>query len=171
MVMMSARHPRKPTARVHWIHSTRLHLVMYSMLLVATPFLMLSNFLQPNIARLSRFSFGIAGTDVPIILVVAALLLIAGLILFRAHLSPKRKVRSLDAGDRAALYHAMRDTLEEAIDLGGRDTERTLFGEPGGYIPVLDKRAKGLPCPNCGTLIEKIQYLGGSCYVCPTCQT
>jgi hypothetical protein len=90
MVMMSARHPRKPAARVHWIHSTRLHLVMYSMLLVATPFLMLRNFLQPNIARLSRFSFGIAGTDVPIILVVAAVLLIGGLILFRAHLTRLR---------------------------------------------------------------------------------
>jgi formamidopyrimidine-DNA glycosylase len=92
-------------------------------------------------------------------------------ILFRAHLSPKRKVKSLDAYDRASLYHAIRDTLEEAVDLGGRDTERTLFGEPGGYVPLLDKRANGKPCPRCGAPIEKIQYLGGSCYLCPSCQT
>jgi formamidopyrimidine-DNA glycosylase len=92
-------------------------------------------------------------------------------ILFRSHLSPKRKVRNLDAGDRASLYHAIRDTIEEAVDLGGRDTERTLFGEPGGYVPLLDKRAKGQPCTRCETPIEKIQYLGGSCYLCPTCQS
>jgi len=91
-------------------------------------------------------------------------------ILFRANLNPKRKVATLAAEDRTALYHALRETLEEAIDLGGRDTERTLLGEPGGYVPVLDKRAKGEPCPRCGTPIEKIQYLGGSCYVCPSCQ-
>lgn len=65
---------------------------------------------------------------------------------------------------------AIRDTLEEAIDLGGRDTEHTLFGEPGGYVPILDKRSRGTPCTNCSTPIEKIQYLGGSCYICPNCQ-
>ena len=92
-------------------------------------------------------------------------------ILFRAHLSPKRKVSSLGADDRASLYHAMRDTLEEAFDLEGRDTERTLFGEPGGYTPLLDKRSKDQPCTRCGTPIAKMQYLGGSCYVCSTCQT
>jgi formamidopyrimidine-DNA glycosylase len=92
-------------------------------------------------------------------------------ILFRAKLSPKRNVGSLDARDRASLYHAIRDTLEEAVDLGGRDTERTLFAEPGGYVPLLDKRAKGQPCARCGTPIERIQYLGGSCYLCPGCQT
>jgi formamidopyrimidine-DNA glycosylase len=91
-------------------------------------------------------------------------------ILFRAKLSPKRKVGSLDARDRASLYHAIRDTLQEAVDLGGRDTERTLFGEPGGYVPLLDKRTKGRPCTRCGTPIEKLSYLGGSCYVCPRCQ-
>jgi len=49
-------------------------------------------------------------------------------------------------------------------------TERTLFGEPGGYVPLLDKRTKGTPCPRCRTPIERFQYLGGSCYVCPRCQ-
>jgi len=92
-------------------------------------------------------------------------------ILFRARLSPKRKVDSLSAADRKALHGALRETLEEAIDLGGRDTERTLFGEPGGYVPLLDRRAKDTDCIQCGTPIRKIQYLGGSCYVCPTCQS
>ncbi len=36
-----------------WIHSSRLHVVLYSMLLVATPFLLLRNFLQPTILILT----------------------------------------------------------------------------------------------------------------------
>lgn len=91
-------------------------------------------------------------------------------ILFRAHLSPKKKVGALDESDRTLLYQAIQETLEEAVELGGRDTERTLFCEPGRYVPLLDQRAKGLPCTRCGTPIERIQYLGGSCYVCPGCQ-
>jgi formamidopyrimidine-DNA glycosylase len=91
-------------------------------------------------------------------------------ILFRAHLSPRRKVGSLDASDREFLYEAIRSTVETAIALDGRDTELTLFGQPGRYVPLLDQRAKGLPCTRCGTPIERIQYLGGSCYVCPACQ-
>jgi len=92
-------------------------------------------------------------------------------ILFRARLSPKRKVSSLSPDERSALYDALRRTLREAVDLGGRDTERDLFDRPGGYTPRLDGRAAGRPCPTCGTPIAKIQYLGGSCYVCPRCQT
>jgi formamidopyrimidine-DNA glycosylase len=92
-------------------------------------------------------------------------------ILFRARLNPKRKVSSLSPDERSALYDALRQTLREAVDLGGRDSERDLFDRPGGYTPLLDGRAAGRPCPTCGTPIAKIQYLGGSCYVCPRCQT
>jgi len=60
--------------------------------------------------------------------------------------------------------------LHLAIERGGRDTEVDLYGAPGGYTPILDRRAKGVPCPDCGTPIQKISYLGGSCYVCPGCQ-
>jgi len=91
-------------------------------------------------------------------------------ILFRAKLSPRRKVPGIDAGERARLHRAIVDTIAEAIDLGGRDTEKDLYDDPGGYIPLLDRRANGAPCPNCGTPISKISYLGGSCYVCPRCQ-
>ncbi|MFC1719141.1 zinc-ribbon domain-containing protein [Candidatus Poribacteria bacterium] len=34
----------------------------------------------------------------------------------------------------------------------------------------MDSKAKGNPCPECGTPIEKIQYLGGASYFCPSCQ-
>lgn len=38
------------------------------------------------------------------------------------------------------------------------------------YIRLMDNKAVGHPCPECGTKIEKIQYLGGACYFCPRCQ-
>jgi len=92
-------------------------------------------------------------------------------ILFRARLSPKRRVPDIDSRERARLHRAIVDAMTEAIEQGGRDTEKDLFGNPGRYVPILDRRAKNQPCPSCGTPIEKIQYLGGSCYLCPTCQT
>ncbi|MBU0595318.1 endonuclease VIII [Candidatus Bipolaricaulota bacterium] len=92
-------------------------------------------------------------------------------ILFRAKLSPKRKVPDLGASERRRLHAAIVETMAEAVRLGGRDTEKDLLGKPGGYVPLLDRRTNGTACPECGTTIEKIQYLGGSCYVCPSCQT
>jgi len=92
-------------------------------------------------------------------------------ILFRAKLSPKRKVPKLDRADRDRLHAAIVETMNSAIAAGGRDTEKDLYGNPGGYTPLLDRRTAGDPCPDCGTPIERIQYLGGSCYVCPGCQS
>ena len=92
-------------------------------------------------------------------------------ICFRAGLHPRRDLADLTGRERQRWYHAIRRTLNEAIERGGRDTECDLYGEPGGYVPILDRRAKGRPCPECRTPIEKIQYLGGSCYFCPACQT
>jgi len=91
-------------------------------------------------------------------------------ILFRAKLSPKRKVPDLSPEERARLHAAIVETMRTAIECGGRDTEKDLFGEAGGYVPILDRRTKDTPCPECGTPIAKISYLGGSCYLCPSCQ-
>ena len=92
-------------------------------------------------------------------------------ICFRAGLHPRRDITEVSQRERRPWYHVIRKTLTEAIDRGGRDTETNLYGEPGGYVATLDRRAKGQPCPTCGTVIEKTAYLGGSCYFCPKCQT
>ena len=60
---------------------------MYSMLLVATPFLLLRNFLQPAIARFSRAGFTLGTTEMPIVPLLALVLLIGSLIYFRAYLT------------------------------------------------------------------------------------
>ena len=92
-------------------------------------------------------------------------------ILFRAKIHPRRRVVDIDDGEQRALYDAIRDTLTQMVTLGGRASERDLHGNRGGYVRILDSKTKGKPCPECGTPIEKIQYLGGACYLCPSCQT
>ncbi len=91
-------------------------------------------------------------------------------ICYRARLHPKREVRDLSGRDIQRWYRSIRGTLQEAVDKGGRDTERDLHGMPGRYVPVMDRRALGRPCPECGAAVERISYLGGSCYLCEVCQ-
>ena len=67
-------------------------------------------------------------------------------------------------------YEAILGVLAKMIEAGGRDTEKTLFGEAGGYVTKLSKKTVGKPCPYCGSEIEKKSYLGGTVYFCPFCQ-
>jgi formamidopyrimidine-DNA glycosylase len=92
-------------------------------------------------------------------------------ILFHAGLHPRRRVVETTETERRALYDAIQDTLQQMVDLGGRDSEVDLFKRPGGYQRILDSRTVGQPCPGCGTPIEKTQYLGGAIYFCPACQS
>jgi formamidopyrimidine-DNA glycosylase len=91
-------------------------------------------------------------------------------ILFRARLHPRHPITELDAGQRRALYDAIVETVAQVIAKGGRYDETDLYNQPGGYVRLMDKNALGRPCPGCGGEIEKIQYLGGACYLCPHCQ-
>lgn len=91
-------------------------------------------------------------------------------LLFLAKIQPTRKVGTLRGGEIDRLFLSMSKVLHEAVECGGRDMERDLFGNPGGYRPILDKRMADRPCPICATPIKKISFLGGSCYFCPSCQ-
>jgi formamidopyrimidine-DNA glycosylase len=92
-------------------------------------------------------------------------------ILFRAGIHPRRKIPEINEVERHRLYAAIQETIQQAILLGGRDDERDLFDQPGGYHRLMSNQVVGQPCPVCGTLIEKIAYLGGACYLCSHCQT
>ena len=92
-------------------------------------------------------------------------------ILYHAGLHPGRKVVNISGAEQYVLYNVIKNNLEEIISLGGRSSEYDLYGNPGGYARILDNTTKGTPCPKCNTPIEKIAYLGGACYLCPTCQT
>ena len=60
--------------------------------------------------------------------------------------------------------------LNEMVQKGGRDTEKNIFGEKGGYKVRMSKNTMGLGCPKCGGEILKETYLGGSIYYCTQCQ-
>jgi formamidopyrimidine-DNA glycosylase len=91
-------------------------------------------------------------------------------ILFRARLHPRHPISDLGSDQRRALYEAIRTTVEEVTDQGGRYDEYDLYGQRGGYVRIMDKNAVKRPCPACGGQVEKISYLGGACYICPSCQ-
>lgn len=92
-------------------------------------------------------------------------------ILFRARLSPKHSIGDLNKAQRRKLYDAVIRTVGDAVAKGGREDELDLFGKPGGYVRIMSSKTVGRPCPQCGTRVEKIAYLGGACYYCPRCQT
>jgi formamidopyrimidine-DNA glycosylase len=91
-------------------------------------------------------------------------------ILFEAKLHAKTKIKSLTEDDIARLHNACVGIITKACELGGRDTETDLYGNPGGYNAIMNAKNLGAPCPNCGTQIERIAWLGGNCYFCPSCQ-
>lgn len=91
-------------------------------------------------------------------------------ILYQARLHPRRKVASLSESEKETLFSAIKTTLGEMVRGGGRDVERDLFGNPGGYRTRMSKNTAGQPCPACGSPVQKQSNLGGSIYFCPGCQ-
>ena len=69
-----------------------IHFVAYILLLIATPFVLLKNYMQATIGRLSEFSFQVGNTDIPYVLVIFIILFISLLIIFRKHLTLIRLV-------------------------------------------------------------------------------
>lgn len=91
-------------------------------------------------------------------------------IMFRARLHPKLSIAELNTAQRCTLYETILGTVHEVIEKGGRYDEYDLYGRPGQYIRLMDKNTAGGPCPECGAPIEKMSYLGGTCYFCCNCQ-
>ncbi len=91
-------------------------------------------------------------------------------ILFRAKINPRRKIATLTPAERHTLFESVKTTLRDMTDGGGRDTERDIFGAPGGYRTILSKYTCEEPCPECGGTITKEPYLGGAVYYCRHCQ-
>jgi formamidopyrimidine-DNA glycosylase len=91
-------------------------------------------------------------------------------ILFNAKMHPKKKVGTLSAKDKEYLFDAVKNTLSSMTQQGARDIENDLYGNPGGYKSILCKNTAGKPCPECGTIIKKEAYMGGSIYYCEKCQ-
>lgn len=92
---MPARTARRGHADGTGIYSPRLHLVLYSIILVLTPFILVRNYLQNAIGDITRFALPVAGRDVPVVPVVALVFLAILLILLRSHLTRQRILAGL----------------------------------------------------------------------------
>ena len=91
-------------------------------------------------------------------------------ILYNAKIHPKRKVGTFTQKETNMLFDSIKRTLVEMVKEGGRDTEKDLFGQPGGYKTKCSKNSVGKSCDICGAVIEKASYMGGSIYFCSGCQ-
>jgi len=91
-------------------------------------------------------------------------------ILFRAGIHPKKKTGKLTTEETERLFGSVKGVLAEMSRLGGRDTEKDIWGSPGKYPTVMSKNTYRNPCSICKGEIVKTAYLGGSVYYCPRCQ-
>lgn len=87
---MSAPPVRTFVGGAGWLYSTRVQVVAYSLLLIATPFVLLRRFMQEAIGRASRAQFELAGVGVPIALVLGAAVVVVGVLALRRHITPLR---------------------------------------------------------------------------------
>ena len=91
-------------------------------------------------------------------------------ILLNARIHPKRKMNTLGNDEKMVLFDSIKSTLNEMVNLGGRDTEKDLYGNYGRYITKLSRNSLSLGCVNCKGEIRKEAYMGGSIYYCTNCQ-
>lgn len=89
-------------------------------------------------------------------------------ILLAAGLRPMRKLKDVNDVQAERLFHCVKDKLSEMTALSGRDTERDLTGNPGGYHVLMNSKA--MYCAMCGGPVTRKAYLGGNVYFCEHCQ-
>jgi len=93
-------------------------------------------------------------------------------LLHRARLSPLALTSRLGDEEMERLWRAARDTLREWTDrliaeTGDRFPEKVTAFRPGMAV----HGRYGLPCPVCGTAVQRIRYAENETNYCPTCQT
>ncbi len=91
-------------------------------------------------------------------------------ILFNAKINPNTKVKKLSVDEKKRLFNSLKSTFKNMVEKNGRNTEKTLFGDFGGYEVILSSKTFKDPCPSCGDKLVKESYLGGTIYYCPSCQ-
>ena len=91
-------------------------------------------------------------------------------ILWNAQLNPKRRMESVTDSEMYMLFKSVKNTLRAMVEHGGRDTEKDLFDNPGGYKTILSKHTLSCPCARCGSLPVRQSFMGGNIYFCPICQ-
>ncbi|MDT8340215.1 MAG: bifunctional DNA-formamidopyrimidine glycosylase/DNA-(apurinic or apyrimidinic site) lyase [Longimicrobiales bacterium] len=93
---------------------------------------------------------------------------------FRAGIHPARPAREVAPGEARRLHRVLRAVLREAIANRGTTLRdyRDAGGEPGENRALLRVYGRaGLPCPRCGSPIERLVLTNRSAFYCPRCQS
>jgi len=94
--------------------------------------------------------------------------------LWGAKIHPQRLVGSLTEEEFKNLYTDLRAVMNLSIEKGGSSNRNYVNaeGKKGSYMDFARVfRREGLPCPRCGTTIEKMRVAGRGTHICPFCQT
>ena len=93
-------------------------------------------------------------------------------ILLAARLSPLQLTSRLDADESARLFDATREVLRLWKDRLIAETGDEFPEKVTAFREVMGAHGRyGLPCPACGTAIQRLRYASNEANYCPTCQT
>jgi formamidopyrimidine-DNA glycosylase len=93
-------------------------------------------------------------------------------ILHAAQLSPLAQTRKLTSEEFQRLYTAARDTLETWVARFNAEAEIKFPEKVTAFRPEMAAHGRfNLPCPRCGSPIQRIRYADNETNYCPTCQT
>lgn len=93
--------------------------------------------------------------------------------LWGAKIHPSTLVKNLTKAKTHLLYTELRYVLALAIEKGGSTDKNYVNaeGKKGSYMDFARVfRREKLPCPRCGTIIEKSRVAGRGTHTCPSCQ-
>lgn len=93
--------------------------------------------------------------------------------LWGAKIHPATLVKHVSKAKTDLLYDELRFVLALAIEKGGSTDKNYVNaeGKKGSYMDFARVfRREKLPCPRCGTTIEKSRVAGRGTHTCPTCQ-
>ena len=93
--------------------------------------------------------------------------------LWGAKIHPSTLVRNVTDTKLNTLFTELRLVLELAIEKGGSSDRNYVDaeGKKGSYLSFARVfRREKLPCPRCGTIIEKSRVAGRGTHTCPKCQ-
>ncbi|GMU52336.1 MAG: formamidopyrimidine-DNA glycosylase [Candidatus Xenobia bacterium] len=93
-------------------------------------------------------------------------------ILHRARLSPVKLTQKLTAEEVERLYQATRATLSEWVEKLRREAKEGFPEKVTAFREDMAVHGRyRLPCPDCGTPVQRIRYAENETNYCPTCQT
>jgi formamidopyrimidine-DNA glycosylase len=93
-------------------------------------------------------------------------------ILHAARLSPLKRSHTLSEGETERLFEAVRSTLALWIDRLRRESGHRFPEKVTAFRPEMAVHGRfKLPCPVCGSPVQRIVYADNECNYCARCQT